>query len=316
MITIMKLLFVVLVALVSFVSSSAIINPNINNATLAPGKIFGFWYCGDDECSWSSEPSLNNIAWVKNRGDSKPTANVVIFSFVDPGVLLNNPNGVPNGMTKNAVSFFTSAGITVFFSIGGASYASKFMNAISTNASAMQLATNAAAVAKNFGVGIEIDLEPDDVTRIVPQLNTFITHFRAIIPYEENGAASTLLTLDAGAGTGWPTGLSAPANNWVKSKQLNWIYAMVASNCEDDRQYWASHISSGLPASNLVVSLWSGDRCSSQSNCQSLATSGLQWATQNGAKGVSWWVISSKSQDREYIVTCPQLEKDSQTFLG
>jgi len=93
-------------------------------------KVYTIWYCGDDGCGFGKEPTLENAQWIINRGDGRPTANVVVLSFVDPLALAkgttdgNNINGIPRGMTKKVVNFFSSRNITVMLSIGGEVYSS------------------------------------------------------------------------------------------------------------------------------------------------------------------------------------------------
>jgi len=55
------------------------------------------------------------------------------------------------------VSYFTSHGIRVMLSIGGITYTNDWDTALATNGA--QLGSNAAALAKQLGVGIEIDYE-------------------------------------------------------------------------------------------------------------------------------------------------------------
>lgn len=73
---------------------------------------------------------------------------------MDPIALVNGQNsggytnGVPNGMISS-LSYFTSHGIRVIFSIGGASWSNRFVQALNQNAA--QFARNAATVC-NCGV--------------------------------------------------------------------------------------------------------------------------------------------------------------------
>ena len=68
---------------------------------------------------------------------------------MDPIALVNGQNsggytnGVPNGMIQS-YTYFTNAGIRVIFSIGGAAWSQRFVNALNQNAA--QFAKNAAAV--------------------------------------------------------------------------------------------------------------------------------------------------------------------------
>ena len=52
--------------------------------------------------------------WLIDRGDGRPSVNLVVLSFVHPLKLLNKTtdattvNGVPSGMTPEIVNYFTS----------------------------------------------------------------------------------------------------------------------------------------------------------------------------------------------------------------
>jgi hypothetical protein len=137
--------------------------------------LYGSWYCGDDACEWASEPNLTSVEWLTDRGDGKPTTNVIIFAFVDPVEVLKG-NGAPQGMTQKVVDYFKSkgnfpmrenencteiisylflAGMVVMFSIGGEEFSSdgKWDQALQDPVS---LANNAASIAQKFGVRISV----------------------------------------------------------------------------------------------------------------------------------------------------------------
>jgi len=100
--------------------------------------------------------------WLIDRGNGQPSVNLVVLAFVNPLKLLNQTtdagdvNGVPAGMTPAVVSYFTSHGVRVMLSIGGVTYTSDWDSALAQNPA--QLGLNAAAVARQLGVGIEIGL--------------------------------------------------------------------------------------------------------------------------------------------------------------
>jgi hypothetical protein len=87
--------------------------------------------------------------WLIDRGDRTPSVNLVVLAFVNPLKLLGQTtdsgdvNGVPAGMTAAMVNYFTSHGIRVMLSIGGATYTSAWDTALSQNPT--QLGLNAAA---------------------------------------------------------------------------------------------------------------------------------------------------------------------------
>lgn len=63
--------------------------------------------------------------WLIDRGDGRPSVNLVILSFVNPLRLLHQTidsatlNGIPRGMTSDIVNYFTAHGVRVMVSIGG-----------------------------------------------------------------------------------------------------------------------------------------------------------------------------------------------------
>jgi hypothetical protein len=130
-------------------------------------EIYGAWHCGNDFCTWSTVRTPTDFDqknhWLIDRGDGQPSVNLVVLSFVHPLKLLNKTtdaqtlNGVPRGMTQEVVNYFKSRGIRVMLSIGGITYVKPWNQALATNAT--QLGLNAAEVAQNLGIGIEIDYE-------------------------------------------------------------------------------------------------------------------------------------------------------------
>jgi len=284
-------------------------------------KIYSAWYCGDDSCLWASTPS-NNATWLVNRGDGKPTVNIVIFSFIDPLKLLQGT--IPAGFTKNEVSYFTSKNIYVIFSIGGASYSSNWDQALASNA--QKLAQNAASIAQEYGVGIEIDYETDSSTSM-PALTTFVKTYRSIIPYQSGATPSpqSILTVDLGAGTGYLSAMSSTAAGWLSSNLVNWANAMVAGDPNgDNTQYWQQHLTGAtwanippMNASQLVGSLYAS---SGANDCQTytgtvLPTS-ISWIQQNKARGLSFWAAGCPSGPNQCANNCPGIQQGSKVFLG
>jgi len=79
-----------------------------------PLQIYGAWHCGNDACTWSAVRTVSEFDsqnhWLVDRGDGRPSVNLVVLSFVHPLKLLNQTtdagtlNGVPRGMTPEIVA--------------------------------------------------------------------------------------------------------------------------------------------------------------------------------------------------------------------
>jgi len=297
---------------------------SLNGALPSLSKIYSLWYCGDDACLWASEPKLNSTAWILNRGDGKPTANIVIFSFINPYSLMQSVDGIPKGFTQNAVNFFKDKGLYVIFSIGGESYSSDWDRALSTNAA--QLARNAAAVANKFGVGFEIDYETDS-SGSLNNLDTFVKTYRSIIPYQAGDTPSppSILTADLGAGTGYLSALSAKASSWVGSPPLvNWLNAMVSGDPNgDNTQYWQQHLDGAnwanippLDSKFLVGCLYAS---SGASDCSSYSGTVLEkavnWGKSKNIHGLSFWAAGCPGPNN-CATNCPGIQQGSKAWLG
>src|SRR5260370_40003408 len=104
-------------------------------------------------------------------------------------------------MTAAIVNYFKSHNIRVMLSIGGITYASAWDQALATNPT--QLGLNAAAVAQQLGVGIEIDYENASSPNLTG-LQAFIDAYRSVEPYDATGAnPAARLTIDLAAGDRW-----------------------------------------------------------------------------------------------------------------
>ena len=165
-------------------------------------SIYGAWHCGNDYCTWSSvrdmaEFDLQNH-WLIDRDDDvgcdyqepescNPSVNLVVLSFVHPLRLLDRTtddqtiNGVPRGMTQEVVDYFKDQGIRVMLSIGGITYTDAWNQALAENA--WELGLNAAAVATELGVGIEIDYEENRNPNL-QGLQEFIDAYRSFHRYD------------------------------------------------------------------------------------------------------------------------------------
>ena len=209
-------------------------------ATATQLQVYGAWHCGNDFCTWAAERNMTDFdnmnRWLINRGDNRPSVNLVVLSFVHPYRLLKQTtdaqtlNGVPRGMTPAVVSYFKSRGIRVMLSIGGITYVSAWNQALAENAT--QLGLNAAAVATSLGVGIEIDYEESrrpDTTGI----QNFIAAYRSVHPYDPTGASHPArLTIDLAAGDRWLIDLTTKATrDWLRTDTpvLDYANAMVPS---------------------------------------------------------------------------------------
>src|SRR5215469_7852476 len=220
-------------------------------------QVYGTWLCGTDECTWASAPNMTTFDadnhWLIDRGDGTPSVNLVVLAFVNPLKLLDQTtdsgdvNGVPAGMTSAVVNYFTSHGIRVMLSIGGATYTSDWDTALSQNPA--QLGLNAAAVARQLGVGIEIDYE-NSTSPNLAGLQAFITAYRSQEPYDATGSnPAARLTIDLAAGDQYLTALDLYATqNWLTTSNpvLDYANAMVANRQLDvskQEEQWQEHVS-------------------------------------------------------------------------
>jgi hypothetical protein len=223
-------------------------------------EIYGAWHCSNDFCTWGTARTLTDFDnanhWMIDRGDGTPSVNLVVLSFVNPLKLLNQTNdaqtvnGVPIGMTSAIVNYFTSHNIRVMLSIGGITYTSYWDTALSTNGT--QLGLNAAAVAKQLGVGIEIDYE-NNTSPNLTGLQNFINAYRSVLPYDATGAnPAARLTIDLAAGDQYLVALAAQATTaWLNpgTPVLDYANAMVPNkqpSATAAESNWQQHIS-GYP---------------------------------------------------------------------
>src|SRR5215207_2856764 len=203
-------------------------------------QIYGAWHCGNDACTWSTARTVSEFDsknhWLIDRGDGRPSVNIVVLSFVHPLKLLNQTtdagtlNGVPRGMTPDIVNYFKSRGIRVMLSIGGITYTDAWNQALAQNPT--QFGLNAAAVAQQLGVGIEIDYEENTSPNLVG-LQSFINAYRSVLPYDASGTNhAARLTIDLAAGDRWLIALTRKATaDWLttSSPVLDYANAMVPS---------------------------------------------------------------------------------------
>jgi hypothetical protein len=245
---------VVLSALAGFVIVSG---PLAREAAATPVSVYGTWHCGNDACTWATVRKMTDFDqknhWIIDRGDGRPSVNLVILSFVHPVRLLNNTNdattsnGLPIGMTQAVVDYFKNRGIRVMLSIGGITYVDAWNQALAANPT--QLGLNAAAAAQRLGVGIEIDYEENSSPNLAG-LQAFIDAYRSQLPYDASGAnAAARLTIDLAAGDRWLIGLAQKATaDWLMtgSPVLDYANAMVPNrqprSASDAIANWQEHV--------------------------------------------------------------------------
>jgi hypothetical protein len=303
----------VTVACLLFLLSGCLALPSLN-------KIYSAWFCGDDSCGWAAPPT-NNQTWLTNRGDGKPTVNIITFAFIDPLTLLKGT--IPAGFTKGEVNYYKNNNMYVMFSIGGASYSSNWDSALASNA--VQLATNAANIAKQYGVGIEIDYEQDS-SGSMNSLTTFVKTYRSIIPYDSSAspAPESLLTVDLGAGTGYLSAIAATAGGWLNSNLVNWANAMVAGDPNgDNTQYWQQHLDgaswANIPPMNakyLVGSLYASSGANDCGSYTAPLPNAVSWMQSKGGRGIGFWAAGCPAGPNQCANNCPGIQQGSKNFLG
>ncbi len=201
-------------------------------------QIYGVWHAGNDYCTWGTVRDISefdyNNHWLIDRGDGVPSVNIVVLSFVNPLKLLNKTtddqtlDGIPRGMTQEIVDYFKNNDIRVMLSIGGITYVDDWDAALAQNPT--QLGLNAAEVAQQLGVGIEIDYEQNTDPNLTG-LQAFIDAYRAQLPYDATGNShAARLTIDLAAGDRWLIALCRHATTyWLTTSNpvLDYCNAMV-----------------------------------------------------------------------------------------
>ena len=158
-------------------------------------------------CAASTEFDAKNH-WLIDRGDGRPSVNLVVLSFVHPLKLLNKTtdaqtlNGVPRGMTPEVVNYFKSRNIRVMLSIGGITYVNAWNQALAAEPRRSSVSTPPRWPSA-LGVGIEIDYE-ENTSPNLAGLQAFINAYRShasVRRHRANHAAR--LTIDLAAGDRW-----------------------------------------------------------------------------------------------------------------
>ncbi|WP_255509845.1 hypothetical protein [Micromonospora sp. AP08] len=221
-----------------------------------PVQVYGAWHCGDDFCTWGTVRTVAQFDsqnhWLVDRGDGRPSVNLVVLSFVNPLDLLRQTtdattlDGVPRGMTGEIVQYFTARGVRVMLSIGGITYTDDWDTALAENPTL--LGQRAAAVATRLGVGIEIDYEQNTGPNLAG-LQSFIDAYRAVHPYDATGArAPARLTIDVAAGDRWLIDLNRKATaDWLRTDTpvLDYANAMVTArpvSASTAQANWQEHV--------------------------------------------------------------------------
>ncbi|WP_234039646.1 hypothetical protein [Micromonospora coerulea] len=221
-----------------------------------PVQVYGAWHCGNDFCTWGTVRTIAEFDsqnhWLIDRGDGRPSVNLVVLSFVNPLALLHQTtdattlDGVPTGMTSEVVNYFTARGVRVMLSIGGITYTDDWEAALAENATL--LGQRAAAVATRLGVGIEIDYEQNTDPNLTG-LQAFIDAYRAVHPYDATGARpQSRLTIDVAAGDRWLIDLNRKATgDWLRTDApvLDYANAMVSArpaSASTSQASWQEHV--------------------------------------------------------------------------
>ena len=245
LVSVFALIVLVLMVFSSSTRSVSAAKPPTPTPTPPPGpatppQIYGAWHCGNDACTWATVRSGSEFDsqnhWLIDRGDGRPSVNLVVLSFVHPLKLLNQTtdagtlNGVPRGMTAEIVNYFKSRNIRVMLSIGGITYTDAWNQALAQNPT--QFGLNAAAVAGQLGVGIEIDYE-ENTNPNLSGLQAFIDAYRSVHHYDASGNNhAARLTIDLAAGDRWLIALTRQATtDWLTTSNLvlDYANAMVPS---------------------------------------------------------------------------------------
>lgn len=299
-----------------------------------PIQVFGAWHCGNHYCDWQPVRDMTAFDqanhWLIDRGDGRPSVNLVVLSFVNPLKLLQQGdtglfNMIPAGMTQEVVDYFKSRGVRVMLSIGGITYTDDWDAALAADPT--QLGLNAAAVAQTLGVGIEIDYERTTDPDLVG-LQAFVDAYRSVLPYDASGNdPAARLTIDLGAGDRWLTAITRYATaNWLDttSPVLDYANAMVAGRASGDPADWQEHITGmanyappvpPLAPAKLTGGLYlKGDIA----NCDDFASSEqaehaayVQTVPPDGAGvtpgmlGFMFWAAEYPSARRNYTATVP-----------
>lgn len=288
----------------------------------APPQVYGVWHCGDDACVWGAPRDMAEFDdknhWIIDRGDGRPSVNIVVLSFVHPVKLLNlttdatTLNGIPRGFTPELVEYFTSRGIRVQLSIGGITYTDPWNQALAADAA--RFGRNAADVARRLGVGIEIDYE-ENTDPDLTGLQTFIDAYRAVLPYDASGAdPAARLTIDVAAGDRWLIDINRKATaDWLRTDRpvLDHANAMVPARQPSTSSAianWQEHLDGKpqfsppvppLAPTKFTAGLYIAEGGKVRPECvdfsASLQNTTGEWVTNAGLLGYMFWAAERPS---------------------
>ncbi len=310
------------------------VGPTPSPAPAAQMQVFGAWHCGNHYCDWSLVRDMAEFDtanhWLIDRGDGRPSVNLVVLSFVNPLKMLNQTdtgllNMIPAGMNQAVVDYFKSRGVRVMLSIGGITYTSDWDAALTANG--WQLGLNAAQVARQMGVGIEIDYE-NSSSPVLTGLQSFVDAYRSQIPYDATGADhAARLTIDLGAGDRWLGAITRYATiNFldVNNPVLDYANAMVSGTSSGTPTDWQEHVDGkpqyAPPIPPLAPAKFTGGLYlkGNIANCNNFASSEqkadasyVQTVQPNGAGvtagmlGFMFWAAEYPSSRRGYVATVP-----------
>lgn len=310
------------------------VGPSPTAAPATPMQIFGAWHCGNHFCDWSLVRNMTEFDaanhWLIDRGDGRPSVNVVVLSFIDPLKMLNATDTglygmIPVGMDQNVVNYFKSKGVRVMLSIGGITYTDYWDQALASNPT--QLGLNAAQVAQAMGVGIEIDYENSSSPNL-PGLQAFVDAYRSVLPYDATGNNhAARLTIDVGAGDRWLIAINRYATeNWLRTDVpvLDYANAMVSGTASGSPADWQEHVDGKTqyspPVPPLAPAKFTGALYlkGNNANCTSFGSSEqkthanyIQTVAPNGAGttagmlGFMFWAAEYPSSRRGYVATIP-----------
>ena len=217
-----------------------------------PIQVFGVWHAGNHYADWSLPRDMQEFDhanhWLIDRGDGRPSVNLVVLSFLQPLDVLHlttdatTVDGVPVGMTQAIVDYFKGAGIRVMMSIGGVTYTDYWDEALATDP--VTLGQNAASIASRFGVGMEIDYERNRDPNLAG-LQAFIDAYREVHPYDATGSnPAARLTIDLAAGGRYLQALNRHATiHWLGNDKpvLDYANAMV-HRASGTPAHWQEHV--------------------------------------------------------------------------
>ena len=300
-----------------------------------PLQIFGVWHAGNHYADWALPREYDEFdhanRWLIDRGDGLPSVNLVVLSFLHPMQVLamvpgNPATGVPLGMEKWVVDYFKAAGIRVMMSIGGLTYTDAWDQALATDA--QQLGLNAAAIAEDFGVGMEIDYERNVGANLVG-LQAFVDAYRSVHMYDPTGAnPAARLTVDLAAGGRYLQELNRYATiHWLRNDDpvLDYANAMVARSSGTPVN-WQEHID-GMPTyappippkapnrftgglylkGNLAncLDFYASEQWQHADYVQTVAPASPEVGTSNGMLGYMFWAVEYPSARSNYVGTVP-----------